>query len=84
MRNNRINNTKKKVIIKPLILYIDRREGGVSGLPSNRSRWESPSRSIFLLPGRGRGITWFEETEFIRVLMPGKITNQLNEEVINE
>ena len=78
MQENRINNTKKKGIIKPPNLYIVRREGEISGLTSKRSRWESPSRSIFLLSGRGRGITWFEETEFIRVLMPGKITNQLN------
>jgi len=84
MEKDRINKTRKSVMIKPPILYIDRREGRISGLTSKRSRWESPSRSVFLQSGRGRGITWFKETAFIRVLMPDKIANQLKEEVIDE
>jgi len=41
-------------------------------------------RRIFDLSGRSRGITWFFETAFIRVLMPGKIVSLLKEEVFDE
>jgi len=41
-------------------------------------------RRIFDQSGRSRGITWFNETALIRVLMPGKIVSLLKEEVFDE
>jgi len=68
MKKNRRKKRKKEKFIKSSFL-----------INFQKRRWRpwalSPTQSVFLLPGRSRGITWSKETEFIRVLMLGEFVD---------